>query len=126
MQVAGSDALRGLKMFEKLEVPILGVVENMSGDFFGTGAGEELASKYNTEFLGSIPLDAQVRIGGDSGEPIVVAAPDSPAAEAFAEIAPAVAARVSVMTLANQSQARPLCSRRPSPITGSISRRNQI
>lgn len=99
MQVAASDALRGLKMFEKLEVPILGVVENMSGEFFGTGAGEKLATDYNTEYLGSVPMDANVRQGGDSGEPIVVAYPESAAAKAIQEVASKVAARVSVLTL---------------------------
>jgi ATP-binding protein involved in chromosome partitioning len=99
MQVAASDALRGLKMFEKLEVPIIGVVENMSGEFFGTGAGQKLADEYDVHFIGSIPLEANVRIGGDSGEPIVVAYPDSPAAQAIVETAKAVAARVSLLNL---------------------------
>lgn len=108
MQVAAADALRGLKMFEKLEVPIIGIVENMSGEFFGSGGGRALAEKYNVDFLGTIPLDARVRVGGDSGDPIVVAAPDSPAAQAFEEIAPAIAARVSVLTLANQSNLIPI------------------
>lgn len=103
MQVAAADALRGLKLFEKLEVPIIGVVENMSGDFFGTGAGEKLAADYETEYLGSIPLDANVRMGGDTGQPIVVAYPDSPAAEALRQIARLTAARVSVLTLLNQA-----------------------
>ncbi len=103
MQVAAADALRGLKTFEKLEVPILGVIENMSGEVFGTGAGEELANKYNTRYLGTVPMEANVRIGGDSGEPIVVAYPDSPAAKALGEIAQAVAARVSMITLSTQS-----------------------
>lgn len=108
MQVAASDALRGLKMFEKLEVPILGVVENMSGEFFGTGAGEKLAADYSTEFLGSVPLDANVRVGGDSGQPMVVAFPDSPAAQAFEEIAQKVAARVSVLTLQKSTNFIPI------------------
>jgi ATP-binding protein involved in chromosome partitioning len=103
MQVAAADALRGLKMFEKLEVPIIGVMENMSGDFFGAGAGEKLATDYNIHYLGSVPLDANVRVGGDSGEPIVVAHPDSPAAQALRAIAREVAARVSVLTIANQA-----------------------
>jgi ATP-binding protein involved in chromosome partitioning len=108
MQVAASDALRGLKMFEKLEVPILGVVENMSGEFFGTGAGEKLAKDYNTEFLGSIPMDANVRVGGDSGQPMVVAFPDSPAAQAFEEIAQKAAARISVLTLQKSTHFIPI------------------
>ncbi len=103
MQVAAADALRGLKTFEKLEVPIIGVIENMSGEFFGTGAGAKLAEAYETEYLGSVPLDPNVRIGGDSGEPIVVAYPDSEAAQALREIARRVAARVSVLTLQVQA-----------------------
>ena len=103
MKVAAADALRGLKTFEKLEVPILGVIENMSGEFFGTGAGEALAKQQETEFLGTIPLDAHVRTGGDSGKPIIVEHPDSPAAVALKEISELVAARVSVITLANHS-----------------------
>jgi len=108
MQVAAADALRGLKMFEKLEVPIIGIIENMAGDFFGSGAGEQLASDQGVDFLGSIPLDALVRKGGDSGEPIVVIAPESPAGIAFSQIAPAIAARVSVLTLANQQTMIPI------------------
>ena len=103
MQVAAADAVRGLKTFEKLDVPIIGVIENMSGEFFGTGAGQQLAATYNTPFLGTVPLDANVRIGGDSGAPIVVAYPDSTAALALRQIARAVAARVSVLTLEAQA-----------------------
>lgn len=108
MAVASADALRGLKMFEKLDVPIIGVVENMSGEFFGSGAGERLASEQGVEYLGTVPLDAEVRVGGDSGNPIIVAAPDSPAAVALSEISSAVAARVSVLTLANQDTMIPI------------------
>jgi ATP-binding protein involved in chromosome partitioning len=97
-----------LKMFEKLEVPIIGIIENMSGEFFGEGGGEELALQQGVEFLGSIPLDAQVRVGGDSGDPIVVVNPESPAGQAFAEITPRVAARISVITLSNQSNMIPI------------------
>jgi len=103
MQVAAADALRGLKMFEKLEMPIIGVVENMSGEFFGSGAGEKLAEEQDTAFLGSIPLDAHVRVGGDNGQPIVVSHPESAAAEALVEFAKTVAARVSVLTIATQA-----------------------
>jgi ATP-binding protein involved in chromosome partitioning len=103
MQVAAADAIRGLKTFEKLDVPIIGVVENMSGDFFGTGAGQQLADRYETHYLGSIPLDANVRKGGDDGRPIVVAFPDSEAALALRDIARVVAARVSVLTLQVQA-----------------------
>ncbi len=104
MQVAAADALRGLKTFEKLEVPIIGVVENMSGPIFGTGAGEQLAETYDTDYLGSVPMDAQVRIGSDSGQPIVVTHPDSDAAKALHEISRKIAAKVSVITLQKQAE----------------------
>lgn len=97
--VAIADARRGLVMFEHVQVPIIGIVENMSGDFFGSGGGEKLAAERNVPFLGSVPLDAQVRVTGDGGTPIVVAAPDSPAAKALRSVAERVAARVSVLTL---------------------------
>lgn len=103
MAVAAADALRGMKTFEKLQVPIIGIIENMSGEFFGTGAGEQLASQYKTAYLGSVPLDANVRKGGDSGEPIVVSHPESEAAMAIKVIARDVAAKISVLTLSNQS-----------------------
>ena len=64
---------------------------------FGEGGGERLAKMKNTPFLGSVPLDAAVRIGGDSGRPIVVADPTSETAKRFGEIARQVAARVSVL-----------------------------
>lgn len=108
MAVAATDALRGLKTFETLKVPILGVVENMSGEFFGTGAGQILAEQNETEYFGSIPMEANVRVGGDSGNPIVTAYPDSAAAKAFADVASKVAARVSVMTLMNDSSFIPI------------------
>jgi ATP-binding protein involved in chromosome partitioning len=103
MQVAAADALRGMKTFEKLDVPIIGVIENMSGPVFGTGAGEALATTYDVDYLGSVPMEAEVRVGGDSGNPIVVAHPESAAAVALNEIARKVAARVSVLTLLNQA-----------------------
>jgi ATP-binding protein involved in chromosome partitioning len=108
MEVAVQDALRGLKMFEKLEVPIIGIVENMSGDFFGSGAGERLAVENQAAYLGSIPLDANVRKGGDTGEPIVVRHPEAPAAAAFREVSQKVAARVSVITLSNKGNLIPI------------------
>jgi ATP-binding protein involved in chromosome partitioning len=84
------------------------VIENMSGEFFGSGAGQKLATDYGVPYLGAIPLDAQIRKGGDSGEPIVIMEPDSPAGHAFGEITSAVAARVSVLTLSNQSDLIPI------------------
>ena len=108
MAVAAADALRGMKMFEKLDVPIIGVIENMSGEFFGTGAGADLAAEQGVELLGTVPLDAKVRVGGDSGCPIVVDAPESPVAIALVEIAAIVASRISVLTLANQDAMIPI------------------
>jgi ATP-binding protein involved in chromosome partitioning len=110
--VSLEDAGRGLNMFKTLEVPILGIVENMSYlelpdgthmDIFGTGGGEHLAQITNTPFLGKIPIDQNVRIGGDTGRPIVVAYPDSPVAIALREIAESLAAKVSVAALGSKN-----------------------
>jgi ATP-binding protein involved in chromosome partitioning len=85
-QVSREDALRGLEMFRSMEVPILGVIENMSYlelpdgqivDVFGRGGGEELAQEAGVAFLGAIPMDANVREGGDQGKPIVLTHPES-------------------------------------------------
>jgi ATP-binding protein involved in chromosome partitioning len=95
--VSTGDALRGAKMFERVNVPVLGIVENMSyllcahcgkpTPLFGSGGGRKLAEELNVPLLGEIPLEAAVREGGDSGSPIVLAAPDSPAARALSSIA---------------------------------------
>ncbi|MBW4435711.1 MAG: Mrp/NBP35 family ATP-binding protein [Pleurocapsa minor GSE-CHR-MK-17-07R] len=98
-EVALSDALRGGMMFEQLNVPVLGIVENMAGDFFGEGGGEALAKQRNWHFLGRVPLDAEVRKGGDFGRPVVITRPDSPAGKAFHALSQQVAARVSVVML---------------------------
>lgn len=103
MQVAAGDALRGLKAFEKLDVPIIGVVENMSGEFFGTGAGQQLAQEQGVAYLGSVPLDARIRTGGDEGKPIVAVYPDAPAAQVLRKLARDVAAKVSLLTLQAQA-----------------------
>ncbi len=106
--VSLEDASRGLNMFKQLEVPILGVVENMSYldlpdgtrmDLFGSGGGESLAQATETTFLGKIPIDQNVRIGGDSGKPIVVSHPDSVVAQAFTDISQKIAAKISVAAL---------------------------
>jgi len=97
--VSVSDALRGATAFKRLEVPVIGVVENMSGDIFGFGGGEDAARKLGVEFLGRIELDARIRAGGDSGRPIVIDAPDSPTALAFRDLARKIAARISVMVI---------------------------
>lgn len=97
--VAVSDALRAAAMFDQLNVPILGVVENMAGDFFGSGGGEQFATERNVPFLGRVPLSANVREGGDYGQPVVVNAPESESGRAFAELARIVAARISVVMM---------------------------
>jgi len=112
-QVSLEDASRGLNMFKTLEVPILGIIENMSYldlpdgtrmDLFGSGGGEYLAQITETTFLGKIPIDQNVRIGGDTGKPIVVSHPDSPVALALTEIAQKIAAKVSVAALSGKNE----------------------
>ncbi len=105
--VAIEDAAKGLGMFEELNVPILGIIENMSGEFFGEGGGERLAAERDVPFLGRIPMEARVRVGGDSGRPVIVESPDSPAGAAFRSLAGTVASRISVMML-SEADAVPL------------------
>jgi ATP-binding protein involved in chromosome partitioning len=104
-QVSLEDARRGLEMFRQLDVPIFGVVENMSYlelpdgnrlDVFGTGGGERLARQAGVPFLGAIPMDPAVREGGDLGQPVTIAKPKAPVAMALREITENVAARISV------------------------------
>jgi ATP-binding protein involved in chromosome partitioning len=111
--VSLEDASRGLNMFKTLEVPILGIIENMSYldlpdgtrmDIFGSGGGERLAQSTNTTFLGGVPMDQNVRIGGDTGKPIVVSHPDSPVAKALTEISQKIAAKVSIAALSAKNE----------------------
>lgn len=99
-------------MFRQLNVPILGVVENMSYlelpdgsqmDIFGSGGGERLAIEGRVPFLGSIPMDARVREGGDGGKPVIFTDPKSPVAAALRSIAEMIAAKVSVAAFENKS-----------------------
>jgi ATP-binding protein involved in chromosome partitioning len=103
--VSLEDARRGMEMFRQLNVPIFGVVENMSYlelpdgsrmDIFGTGGGEQLAKEGGVPFLGTIPIDAKVREGGDNGKPVIIEAPKSHAATALRAIAEGIAAKISV------------------------------
>lgn len=94
--VSVEDAGRGLEMFRTLEVPIIGIIENMRGEFFGIGGGEELSLVAKIPFLGAVPMDQSVRVGGDIGEPVVAMKPDSEPAKALVQIAERVAARVSI------------------------------
>ena len=104
--IALLDARRGLKMFEKVEVSVLGIVENMSihvcsqcgheEHIFGQGGGERMAEQYKVPFLGSLPLDIRIRAETDNGQPTVVAEPDSRIAGLYREIARRAAARLSL------------------------------
>ncbi|MDB4912204.1 MAG: hypothetical protein JWO39_3027 [Gemmatimonadetes bacterium] len=95
--VSTGDALRGAKMFERVNVPVLGIVENMSyllcahcgkpTPLFGSGGGRALADELHVPLLGEIPLESAVREGGDNGTPIILALPESPAARALSSIA---------------------------------------
>src|SRR5258706_341649 len=111
--VSLEDAGRGLNMFKTLEVPILGIIENMSYldlpdgtrmDIFGSGGGAHLAQLTETTFLGNVPMDQNVRIGGDTGKPIVVSYPESPVAKALTEITQKIAAKVSVAALSSKNE----------------------
>ncbi len=106
--VSIEDASRGLEMFNTLKVPILGVVENMSYltlpdgskmDVFGNGGGKQMAAHYNVPFLGDVPMNPAVRVGGDSGKPIVISQPKSDSGMALLNIAQQVAAQVSIRAL---------------------------
>ena len=102
--VALIDARKGLAMFRKVNVPVMGIVENMSyyicrhcgerEEIFGHGGGKRTAEMLGVPFLGEVPLDARVVVGGDSGQPVVVSQPDSVAAIAFKEIARQVVAQI--------------------------------
>jgi ATP-binding protein involved in chromosome partitioning len=118
-RVSTEDARRGLEMFRTLQVPLLGVIENMSYlelpdgtrmDVFGQGGGETLARESGVPFLGAIPMEASVRQAGDDGTPVVVGHPESAAARALTAIAQDVAARLSVQALQKGAAGAPLRS----------------
>jgi ATP-binding protein involved in chromosome partitioning len=108
--VAWEDAGKAVAMFDKLNVPIFGVIENMSyfvcphcgerTDIFGHGGGRKAAEELGLEFLGEVPLDPATREGGDKGVPIVEADPESAQAQAFFRVAEQVAARCSTLQFA--------------------------
>ncbi len=104
--VSVSDARRGGTAFQRMDVPIIGVIENMSGEVFGKGGGQKAAYALGVEYLGSVELDPRIRMGGDSGSPIVVEAPESAAAQAFRELARKIAARVSLMAIGPDPELR--------------------
>ena len=114
--IALLDARRALKMFEKVDVPVLGIVENMAvhvcsncghaEHIFGAGGGERMAAQYGVQLLGSLPLDIGIREQADSGAPSVVSQPDSAIAATYREIARKVAGKLS-MQARNKSIAFP-------------------
>lgn len=105
--IALLDARRALKMFEKVEVPVLGIIENMSTHIcsecgheehiFGEGGGTLMADDYDVDFLGSLPLDIRIRVETDEGKPTVVADPDCPISQIFMDIARRTSAKLVLM-----------------------------
>jgi ATP-binding protein involved in chromosome partitioning len=105
-QVSLADTRRAVRMYEKLNIPVIGLIENMSyfvcptcrheSDIFGRGGGEVTAGQMDVPFLGRIPIYEPIRVGSDVGEPIVVSEPESPAALAFRRVAEQTAAQVSI------------------------------
>ncbi len=104
--IALLDARKGFKMFEKVEVPVLGIVENMSihicskcgheEHIFGEGGGQRMAEQYGVQFLGALPLEMRIREETDSGKPTVVAEPESRTAQIYREIARKTAAKLAL------------------------------
>jgi ATP-binding protein involved in chromosome partitioning len=103
--IALADARKGLKMFEKVSVPVLGIIENMSlhvctscghvEHIFGAGGGERMAQQYGVALLGELPLDAKIREEADGGRPTVAAAPDTPRGRAYFDMARRTAAALA-------------------------------
>lgn len=108
-EVAVGDALRGARMFERVNVPVLGIVENMSGftdpatgkrwDFFGSGGGQRLAEEVGVPLLGQVPLDPSLADLADRGKPMLIAEPDSAASKAMLGIAEEVVSQVTARGL---------------------------
>jgi len=106
-EVAVEDALKAVSMFEKLNVPVFGIVENMSyflcpdcqarHEIFGHGGARKAAEEHELDFLGEIPLHPGIRVGADIGAPITATDPDTPQAQAFREVAGKVAAKLSIL-----------------------------
>ena len=119
-EVALQDVRRCIGMFEKLKVPILGIVENMSGfacphcgkptDIFDKGGGARAAESLRIPFLGAVPLLAEVRSGSDAGRPAVLFAAGSPAAVALAEVARKTASQISLRAAQEQQRPKPTWS----------------
>jgi ATP-binding protein involved in chromosome partitioning len=108
-EVAIVDVVKGIAMFDKVEIPILGIVENMSyyncpacghhDEIFSHGGGKRLAKEIGTQFFGEIPIDTRIRFGGDAGVPVVVASPDSENAKRFMDLAEKVGLSIAARVL---------------------------
>ena len=116
-EVSVDDARRGMEMFRQMEIPIFGVVENMSYldvgngkrmEVFGSGGGAALSKEMGVELIAQIPMDPDVREGGDNGRPIVAIKPESPTAIAIKEVATRLALIAAVSALESQKQAVPI------------------
>ena len=112
-QVSLADSRRAVRMYQKLNIPILGLIENMSyfvcpacqheSDIFGRGGGERTAEEMGVPFLGRVPIYQPIRVGSDSGQPLVIGEPDSPAARAFMAVAEQTAAQVSIASFGKRT-----------------------
>jgi ATP-binding protein involved in chromosome partitioning len=104
--VALADAMRGLTAFQRLDVPVMGIIENMAGEVFGVGGGEQAAAKLGVPFLGRVSLAPVIRESGDNGNPVVACCPDTEQAEVFRAIARRIAAQVSILNARRTSTLR--------------------
>src|SRR5204863_5175210 len=105
-QVSLADSRRAVRMYQKLNIPTLGIIENMShfvctnchheADIFGRGGGETMAAELGVAFIGRVPIYQPIRDGGDSGTPLMIGDPESPAAKAFLAAAERAAAESSI------------------------------
>ena len=115
--VALEDVRRGVRMFEKVNVPVLGIVENMAifvcpncgsqHEIFSRGGGEAAAREFEVPFLGEVPIDPAVRAGGDAGVPIVISAPEGPSAHVFRQIAGGIARELSILAFPSTAGSGP-------------------
>jgi ATP-binding protein involved in chromosome partitioning len=112
-QVSLADSRRAVAMYRKLNIPPIGIIENMSyfvcpacrheADIFGHGGGEQMATELGIPFIGRVPIYQPIREGSDTGVPLVVSEPDSPAAKAFMAAAERTAAQVSIASFSRQT-----------------------
>ncbi len=116
--IALLDARKGLRMFEKVNVPVIGIIENMSTHIctecgheehiFGEGGAKKMADGAGTELLGALPLDLRIRTGSDSGQPILITSPESSLAMAYKDIALRISNAISEIEAKNESIAQSL------------------